>query len=154
MTALQILGNLLAAGAGFGLLLALLLGGPSKGASRFRFLLFGASSLLTCLALHINRIIENPPGIWWWLGVGGCTSGVLASIGWLYLAATHWPKQGAVPQKMRLRPVGLLLLLLGDGVLLVAFRVHAPAVQVLLVVLPCLVLFAFTQVVWEKQETT
>lgn len=153
MTPLEILGNLLCAAVGVALFVALVLGEPLKARSRRSSLVFGASISVSSLAMLVNRILENPPGIWWWVGVGGMALAVLASLGWLYVVATHWPKEEAAPpQRMRVRPAALLLLLLGDAVLLAAFRVHAPAVQVLLVLLACLLLFAFTQVIWVKQQ--
>lgn len=53
-----------------------------------------------------------------------------------------------------MRPAALLVLLLGDGALLAALRAYALAAQVLLVLLACLLLFAFIQVLCVKWETT
>lgn len=93
MANVQVLLNLLSAVVGFGLFVALLLGEPLRNRQRGRSLLFGASALVVSLALLINRILENPPGVWWWVGVGGMALAVLASLGWLYMVATQGPKE-------------------------------------------------------------
>lgn len=154
MTTLQLLGHIFTAVAGLGLFAGLLLGEPLKTTSHRRSLIFGASILVVSASLLLHRLLEPPPGVWWWLGVGGAVLAVLSSLGWLYIAATHWPKEGTAPQKMHLRPAALLLLLAGDALLLAAFRVHAPWAQVALVLLGCVVLVAFTKVIWVKPQAT
>lgn len=155
MTTLEILGNLLSAAVGVGLFVALVLGEPLKARSRRSSLVFGASIFVSSLAMLVNRILENPPGIWWWLGVGGMAAAVIGSVVWLFLAARNWSKgEELPPQRLRFRPAALLLLLLGDAALLAAFRAQTPAAQVLLVLLACLVLFAFTQLVWVNRQST
>lgn len=152
MTTLEILGNLLCAAVGVALFVALVLGEPLKARSRRSSLVFGASIFVSSLAMLVNRILENPPGIWWWLGVGGMAAAVIGSVVWLFLAARKGEE--LPPQGLRFRPAALLLLLLGDAALLAAFRAQTLAAQVLLVLLACLVLFAFTQLVWVKPQTT
>lgn len=151
MTSFQLLGNLLSAAVGLGLSVALVLGEPLKARSRGRSLLFGAGAFVASLAMLANRILENPPGVWWWLGVGGMALAVLASVGWLYMAFTLWPKEKAA-EGLRVRPAALLLLF-GDAFFLAAFRAQAVFAQVVLVFLGCLVLLAFTKVLSVKPQT-
>lgn len=150
MTTFQILGNLLSAAVGFGLVAALVLGEPLKAPSRGRSLLFGVGAFVASLAMLANRIIERPGGIWWWLGVGGMGLAVLASVGWLYVAAKLWPREKKASVKMHVRPAALLLLLFGDVCFLAAFRAQLVLAQVVLVLVGCLVLFAFTKSVGVK----
>ncbi len=153
MSALEIVSNIFATLVGFGLAIAVLLGEPLKGPSRRGSLIFASGMLVTLVALLVNRILDGPRGIWWWLSVVGIGVGLVAAVVWIFLASKHWPKEQEQPQEpRRFRPVALLLLPLSFSLFLLAYLVSAPFAQVALALLAFVVGLASTHLAWVKEK--
>lgn len=155
MDTLEMLANLLSAAVGLGLVFCVVLGEPLKGSSRGRSLISGASALVTSLTLFVNRVVVNPPGIWWWLGVGGMALAAVASLVWVVAVVKYWPKAARVQApRLRWRPAAVVLVLVGDALLLAAFRMATPPARIALFLAGCLVILAFTRLIWIEERAS